>query len=170
MENGYIDSELRSAITRFQSDKGLRIDGRMNPGGETEATVISQMMGLPEPDKAPRTIPTNKNLRHEAAAPIAVPLGVRGLMGVMGAYGIGKSLQESWEQWQNMDTDGREKIVDTAQCDRMYAYETQSCNNTTNKKGTKAGAICHQSAANRYAACLAGKPDDLWPELQEYEG
>ena len=34
--DGHVDSRMRSAILGFQSDKGLRIDGWMGPGGQTE--------------------------------------------------------------------------------------------------------------------------------------
>ena len=34
--DGHVDSRMRSAILGFQSDRGLRIDGWMGPGGQTE--------------------------------------------------------------------------------------------------------------------------------------
>ena len=34
--DGHVNSRMRSAILGFQSDKGLRIDGWMGPGGQTE--------------------------------------------------------------------------------------------------------------------------------------
>ena len=34
--DGHVDSRMRSAILGFQSDKGLRVDGWMGPGGQTE--------------------------------------------------------------------------------------------------------------------------------------
>ena len=37
--NGYIDHRLRDAILGYQRDRGLRRDGYLNPGGETECCL-----------------------------------------------------------------------------------------------------------------------------------
>lgn len=172
VENGYMDQELRDAVTQFQSDNALKKDGKMLPGGETEATLVGHLMRLPKQDKnlnSSKNPPTSDDRGYQKAAvpAAAVPTAIQALMGILGAYGIGTSLQETWEKWQNMDTSDREEAVFKAQCDRMYESETRVCNNTTQTKGEQAGAICHQSAAARYAACLAGKPEAQWPDLQD---
>jgi peptidoglycan hydrolase-like protein with peptidoglycan-binding domain len=41
IENGIIDQELDSAIHSFQREKGLKVDGYMNPGGETEQSIVN---------------------------------------------------------------------------------------------------------------------------------
>lgn len=70
VENGIIDQELDTAIHTFQKDKDLKVDGYMNPGGETEGALIRTIMSkaadnkkeneskplpspLPEKSKAP---------------------------------------------------------------------------------------------------------------------
>jgi peptidoglycan hydrolase-like protein with peptidoglycan-binding domain len=44
VENGIIDRELDTAIQAFQKDKKLKIDGYMNPQGETESALIKLMI------------------------------------------------------------------------------------------------------------------------------
>ncbi|HLN97621.1 MAG TPA: RHS repeat-associated core domain-containing protein, partial [Pyrinomonadaceae bacterium] len=44
-------------------------------------------------------------------------------------------------------------------CDKQYyEVDTPTCNGITRMRGAEAGARCHASAAQRYAACLAGLP------------
>lgn len=43
VENGYIDRELDNAIFKFQKDKDLKIDGKVNPGGETERSLLEEL-------------------------------------------------------------------------------------------------------------------------------
>lgn len=40
VENGIIDQETDTAIHNFQKDNKLKIDGYMNPGGETEGALV----------------------------------------------------------------------------------------------------------------------------------
>lgn len=42
-KNGFITRELDGAIRNFQRSKGLRVDGQMMPGGETERTVFQTL-------------------------------------------------------------------------------------------------------------------------------
>lgn len=43
-------------------------------------------------------------------------------------------------------------------CEELYATDTATCNGITRIRGKRSGAICHSSASERYAACLAGRP------------
>lgn len=43
VENGIIDQEMDTAIHTFQKEKDLKIDGYMNPGGETERALINHI-------------------------------------------------------------------------------------------------------------------------------
>lgn len=44
--HGYIDRELLDAIYRYQRDCGLRCDGWLRPGGETENTLRVELIRL----------------------------------------------------------------------------------------------------------------------------
>jgi hypothetical protein len=43
VENGIIDGEVTKAIKDFQKDKKLKVDGLMNPNGETEQAIHSDL-------------------------------------------------------------------------------------------------------------------------------
>lgn len=43
-------------------------------------------------------------------------------------------------------------------CDQLLRIDTDTCNAITRRRGARAGAVCHQSASERYAACLRGRP------------
>lgn len=44
VENGIIDQETDTAIHNFQKDNNLKIDGYMNPGGETEVALVDSLV------------------------------------------------------------------------------------------------------------------------------
>ena len=41
---------------------------------------------------------------------------------------------------------------------KLYATDTATCNGISRMRGKRSGAVCHSSASERYAACLAGRP------------
>jgi uncharacterized protein RhaS with RHS repeats len=43
-------------------------------------------------------------------------------------------------------------------CDDLNRIDTDTCNAITRRRGAAAGAACHASASDRYAACLRGRP------------
>ena len=43
-------------------------------------------------------------------------------------------------------------------CEELLQIDTDTCNAITKRRGGAAGAACHASATERYAACLRGKP------------
>lgn len=47
---------------------------------------------------------------------------------------------------------------DESKCNALYATDTQTCNGISRRRGAAAGAACHASASERYAACLRGAP------------
>lgn len=54
---------------------------------------------------------------------------------------------------------------DVPNCEKQYQTETEVCNQVTKRRGAAAGARCHASASDRFAACLRGKPlppFDVW--------
>jgi hypothetical protein len=44
--HGYLDRELHDAICAYQRDCGLRCDGWLRPGGETENTLRVELIRL----------------------------------------------------------------------------------------------------------------------------
>ncbi len=43
-------------------------------------------------------------------------------------------------------------------CEELLQIDTDTCNAITKRRGGAAGAACHASATERYAACLRGRP------------
>ncbi|MCB1651263.1 MAG: peptidoglycan-binding protein [Alphaproteobacteria bacterium] len=165
VENGYIDRELNDAILGFQRDKGLKVDGRMNPGGETEAALVGDILGFTDED---RNIPNPE------------PQKIAGLGALPGLFirlapvlRMAPLVAKDW--WANQSTEERERALQKtkeeearkAECDETYSENTQACNRVTQAKGERAGAICHQSASEIYASCLSGKEKEYWPPLQD---
>lgn len=162
--NGYIDQELNKAIHGIQRDYNLKRDGYMNPGGETEATLIGEALGI---EKRPEP---NEQTKVASAAP-AIPAIATSLAEILGTTAAG-----AMALWQSMHKDKREKVLDNIAktskeleyyCDKNYQRKTDVCNAVTAKKGSAAGTICHQSAAAQYGACLAGESEDNWPPLRK---
>lgn len=44
------------------------------------------------------------------------------------------------------------------ECEQLLRVDTDTCNAITRARGAAAGAACHASASQRYAACLRGQP------------
>ncbi len=53
---------------------------------------------------------------------------------------------------------GKDGDDDKSDCEELYRIDTDTCNAISRKRGPGRGAACHASAAERYSACLAGKP------------
>jgi RHS repeat-associated protein len=47
---------------------------------------------------------------------------------------------------------------DKKECEDLLRIDTDTCNAITKRRGAAAGAKCHASAVERYAACYRGKP------------
>lgn len=74
-----------------------------------------------------------------------------------------RRIRKNPESYNQNDIDNEEEEYD---CDEVYQEDTSKCNNVTQQKGRRAGAICHESASERYAKCSRGRPEDEWPILQ----
>jgi len=132
-ENKYIDRELDDAITTYQRDKNLKIDGIMNPGGETEAMLISKRLGLPaiKSKKSEKIQPVNEARpiqRRGIGSGMMLGGGAGGgsialenhhpedpdknvpLFGAL-AEGLGISGADTAQWWANQSADDREGIV-----------------------------------------------------------
>jgi hypothetical protein len=169
VENGYIDQELNDAIIGFQRDKNLRIDGIMNPGGETEASLISSRLKLPRPE-----LPEKDENGIQQANAAAVPL-----FGAL-ALGLGMSATGAMQWWQSQSHKDREAITKGLQevhrpdvdddpfkhCDEIYDRNLKRCEEIYKLYGENAYRICKESATTQYAQCRGNKPKDQWRKLQ----
>lgn len=165
IENGYIDEELDRSIWDFQRDNSLKRDGFMNPGGETEAELVSQLMKLPKIE--PSVEDKQTGIQQVSALPA---LGARLLGLSLGAAGV-------MEWWKNHSTDHRENIAgavrreqngeidenESARCEALLRRGTDICNEIRRKHGATEAAICRGQLMEVYAACRAGKPESQWP-------
>ena len=185
VENGYIDRDLNDAIFKFQKERGLKVDGRMNPGGETETTLINTLLGLDRP-VGKRPAPVRHATRSvpmvaAGAAPMMAGAVVRTLPALLGLLGgmIGLNTDitptetgEDVPQPQPIPRPVPNPVPETPpepegeDCEAQYESDTADCNGVTESNGPQAGAVCHQSASDIYAACLRGWPREDWPPLQ----
>jgi hypothetical protein len=46
-------------------------------------------------------------------------------------------------------------------CKQLYRIDTDTCNAITRRRGSRAGVICHQSAAQRWSECLRHGPSGV---------
>jgi len=56
------------------------------------------------------------------------------------------------------DTPGGGGCEKDDKCEKLYKTDTDTCNGISRVRGAAAGARCHASASQRYAACLRGQP------------
>jgi hypothetical protein len=72
-----------------------------------------------------------------------------------------------WDAWRNLPSTSRQDEMDQM-CDERYAEDTETCNQVTKNKGSRAGRACHESAAERMAKCRKTHSDDNLPPLQTF--
>ena len=161
----YPDNDMFEGIRAFQKRKGLKVDGYINPGGETEDALSKALTNSYTNDNASKKNPTRKSdgvqvaAAAVAAAAPAVPWIASQLpswaAGVAGMLGLSLSLSGDSPQDDNCDH-------------QLYNVDTPTCNAIKNRRGAAAAQRCFSSANARYAACLAGKPRDQWPPLDTW--
>lgn len=77
---------------------------------------------------------------------------------------INKLLQGMFTE--SVDEPGPDDRPTDEQCDDLYYnIDIPTCNGISRSRGKRAGEICRHSAAERYAACLAGRPRSKLPPL-----
>lgn len=178
VENGYIDKELDDAIYNFQRDYDLKVDGRMNPGGETEATLVSSTMGMQRPP-AKKDKPPAYMMPAAAAAAPAIPA----VLGALAAM-TGVTITKMQETWKNMSKEEREDILndlpsvrpnaeppdenEKRHCEELYEDECEQCEQLRKQQGDYLGNVCKKSAFERYSSCRADKPEKHWAPLQDW--
>lgn len=160
----YPDNELFKGIKSFQRTHGLKIDGIMNPGGETQQTLSGVVQStLAKSDKLTQT--QNRNSKQDgvqlaavAGAP-AIPWIASQLpgwvAGVAGMLGLTIPLGSDTPKDDNCDH-------------QLDNVDIPTCNGIKKQRGSAAAQRCFSSANARYAACLAGKPRDQWPPLDTW--
>lgn len=134
----WTDDAMFNGIRSFQKDHALKVDGFMRPEGPTEKTINQKLAAVGggannEPDQ-----------ESCAQAVGGLPLGRGwGTFGTGGGKGGGKCPRPSGDD----------------DCDAQYADDGRTCNRVTERLGKEAGARCWRSANERYAACIAKRPE-----------
>lgn len=154
----YPDDGLFKGIKSFQRKHGLKVDGIMNPGGETERMMGAlSMSGLGKQRQKKRD--RKQGVQLAAAAAPAIPWIASQLpgwaAGVAGMLGLTLPLGGDAPKDDNCDH-------------QLYKVDMPTCNAIARRRGKQAGARCRSTAMERYAACLAGKPRDQWPPLDTW--
>lgn len=154
----YPDDGLFKGIESFQRKHGLKVDGIMNPGGETERTLSALSMtgsGKQTHKKDDR----KQGVQLAAVAAPAIPWIATQLpgwaAGVAGMLGLTLPLSGDTPKDDNCDH-------------QLYNVDIPTCNAIAKRRGKRAGARCRASANERYAACLKGVPPDQWPPLDTW--
>lgn len=171
IENGYIDGELNNAIRGIQRDYNLKRDGYMNPGGETEAMLIGEALGI---EKKPEP---SDQIKTASAAP-AIPAIATSLAEILGTTAAG-----AMALWQSMHKDKREKALDDLQdspaltdqpdddpnekphCEKQWHRDAKKCSKAYKEYGARAYQGCRACAEQRYGDCRAGlkaRPLSFW--------
>jgi len=109
-KSGYIDAELDDSIRSYQRDRNLKSDGVINPGGETEATLIGEMIR-----------PDENNIQMANAA---IPWIIRNSPKAI------KAGKDVWTGWRAISPSERQDEVDDIEeeqkrCERVK----QNCRN-----------------------------------------
>lgn len=129
----WVDGSLFDGIRRFQKDNGLKVDGFMRPGGETERMMRSALeRDAPGNDN---TKPSNDNC-HTAALP-----------------GFGIFFRGSGRGGVCPPPRGPER--NEGDCDHLLEKDEEICGRLKTPRGR---AICWETAYQRHSACIAGRP------------
>lgn len=131
----WTDDAMFNGIRSFQKDHALKVDGFMRPEGPTEKTINQKLAAVGGG--------ANKEPDQESCAQPAGGLPLWGIFGNGGGKGGGKCPRPSGDD----------------DCDAQYADDGRTCNSVTERLGKEAGARCWRSANERYAACIAGRPE-----------
>lgn len=156
-KSGFIDAVLDRGIRQYQRDRNLKSDGVIYPGGETEATILGEMI---DPKRTEQDV-------KMAFAPAAVAIPAAKVISpwfIRGAGAVGGAIlgQETWEA---MDSSERQDEIDKM-CDEQFEEDMRDCSKLPAKNGrSKAEVfkICSQTAMQRYARCRVGQNDDKGP-------
>ncbi len=157
VENGYIDQELDEAILNHQRDNNLKVDGIMKPGGETEASIISQRLGIPriEPNREEKE--TNIQQANAAVLPLIMRLGLPAVAGSLWWQNeSNKEQRENAVRHLENKLQGKTADPDPYQhCMDQYDADLKECSLIADP-GNR--AACRETAALRMSQCLRDLP------------
>lgn len=137
-KSGYIDAELDNSIRSYQRDRHLKSDGVVNPGGETEATLIGEIIR-----------PNDTNIQT-ANVGAAIPWIIRNSPKAIKA---GKNV---WDAWRAISPSERQDEVDES-CWRVYQLDGDRCRRLSKQGKKKEAERCWAQAAEDYSECLKNK-------------
>jgi RHS repeat-associated protein len=90
-----------------------------------------------------------------------------GLAGGISTYAADLNSPLSYNDPSGLCTDG-----DKQHCEQLLQIDTDTCNAITKRRGAAAGAACHASATERYAACYRDRPLpplNTWNNRESFE-
>jgi uncharacterized protein RhaS with RHS repeats len=148
----YYDPQLK----RFISVDPIGLDGGVNVYGYVNGNPI----GYVDPDGLAAQV----CLVNPAACAIVIERVVR--LCATAANAIAAAIAAGYiVETYDCENDNSCPDNDSDDCDKLYATDTSTCNGIARVRGARAGAVCHASASERYAACLAGRqipPLNTW--------
>lgn len=56
-------------------------------------------------------------------------------------------------------------LNDQGECEVVHRLDTDECNKVTRRRGSRAGAVCHGTASQRYSECLTRGPGNVTTPL-----
>jgi len=160
-ENKYLDQDLIDSMEGFQRDYNLKIDRRMNPGGETEAMLISKRLKLPQIE------PSEEDRKAGYQQANAVPI-----FGAL-AMGLGMSAAGAAQWWANQSADDREDIVKSIErrlqgdtntpdprddCMEQWEDDMDECKRVGGRLNGRARSACEKTATLILSQCQTGRP------------
>lgn len=132
----FVDNDLFAGIKSFQRDHGLKVDGLLRPGGETETTL-------------------NAALRHaDPSRPI--PDGE----GTNDNQPPANENQPGWDEARRPGRPGGgggSGGTSRGKCEAALGIDSAKCAEVGQRLGRQPQAICMRTAMDRYGHCLANK-------------
>ncbi|MEM7171867.1 MAG: RHS repeat-associated core domain-containing protein [Pseudomonadota bacterium] len=160
------DSGLDSTPIRFpgqyaDAETGLSYNYFRDYDPSLGRYVTSDPIGLRGGNNTYGYVGGNPLNRFDPDGQIAIPIIIPPI--IIGGYIICR-LSGNCETPSGLDFgdfgfgDESDDCEDDDGCEKMYDIDTSTCNGISRIRGKAFGAKCHASAAERYSACLAGRP------------
>ena len=145
----FVDNDLFAGIKAFQRDHGLKVDGFIRPGGETETTLNA---ALRHADPS-RPIPDGEGANdNQPPANENEPGWDEAAKGKYGKPWLGPPKKGPTQEEQNDHNPGVPGGRTNAQCWENYQLELSECDQKYRNNFQKR-AICQTAAFERYVAC-----------------
>lgn len=140
----FADQEFIDDIRRFQKDNGLKVDGVIAPGGETEQALGKQL---------------TEKTRLLAEEPALLSEDVHGWQDMDDSWGEGEWDKRCAYQLVHVDGPTCRRLEKTRRKQGRYKH----------RPGGSANAACWASANERYAYCLRHKTLEGLPPLDTWD-